>query len=177
MTSLDELRYPIGVFEPQPYSDKLKEQWLLDIHFLPQELEIAVQTLDEAQLNTPYRNGGWNLKQVVHHVADSHMNGYIRTKLALTEDKPTIKPYDENAWARLPDVEGQPINVSLTLLHALHKRWHCILAEVTTDQWQREVFHPEHQKSMTLWYILGQYAWHGRHHTAHINRLKERMGW
>jgi hypothetical protein len=177
MDNLNDLRYPIGLFEPQPYSDKQKEQWLLDIHFLPQELEIAVQTLDAAQLDTPYRPGGWNLKQLVHHVADSHMNGYIRTKLALTEDNPTIKPYDENAWAALPDVDTIPINVSLTLLHALHKRWHTILSHIQPGQWQREVFHPQHKKSMTLWYILGQYAWHGRHHTAHINRLKERMGW
>ena len=118
----EDLRYPIGNYAPQPFSHKQKEEWLLDLKFLPDELELAVQNLDAEQLNEPYRSGGWKVKQVVHHVADSHMNAYIRFKLGLSEDHPTIKPYEEKEWALMNDVETVPINVSLTLLHALHQR-------------------------------------------------------
>ena len=128
---MEDLRYPIGKYQPQPFSEKQLQEWLIDIKFLPQHLENAVLNLDEAQLNTPYRPEGWTVKQVVHHVADSHMNAYIRFKLGLTEDNPTIKPYDEAAWAKLNDTSNLPINVSLTFLHALHTRWmevsECIL--------------------------------------------------
>lgn len=119
----DDLRYPIGKFIPQAFSHQQKEVWLLDLKFLPSDLEGAVQNLDATQLQTPYRTGGWTVNQVVHHVADSHMNAYIRFKLGLTEDNPIIKTYDEKRWALLRDVETLPINISLTLLHALHKRW------------------------------------------------------
>lgn len=172
-----ELRYPIGEYQPQPFSQQQKEQWLKDLKFLPDDLSIAVQNLDEFQLNTPYRDGGWTVKQVVHHLADSHMNALIRFKLGLTEDNPTIKPYDEAAWANLNDVEAVPINVSLTLLHAVHLRLVKAIEGLTGEQWQRTLFHPEHQKQMTIWYLLGNYAWHGKHHVAHITSLKARNNW
>ena len=170
-------RYPIGKFQPKPYSDEQKKQWLNDIKYLPSLLENTILNLDEAQLDTPYREGGWTVKQVVHHVADSHMNAFIRFKLGLTEDKPSIKTYDEKAWALLPDVQNLPVNISLTLLHALHLRWAEVLQHMTAEDFRREVYHPEFKTHLTLWYLLGMYAWHGRHHTAHITRLRERMGW
>lgn len=171
-------RYPIGTYEPQPFSIPKKVEWLADIKFLPQALEHAVLNLDEQQLHTPYREEGWTVHQLVHHVADSHINAYCRFKLALTEDNPTIKPYEEKAWAELNDVKKLPINISLTLLHSLHTRWYEALKYVTDDEWNnRTVFHPEHKKTLRLWYLLGMYAWHGRHHVAHINTLREEKGW
>jgi uncharacterized damage-inducible protein DinB len=171
-------RYPIGEYVPQPFSQKQLQEWLLDIKFLPQALEMAIQNLDEAQLDTPYREGGWTLKQVVHHVADSHMNAYTRFKLGLTEEQPTIKPYDENAWTSLADVAVVPVNVSLTLLHALHLRWYEAIKDLTESVWlNRTVIHPQHGKVFTLWHLLGMYAWHGKHHTAHITSLREQKGW
>jgi hypothetical protein len=173
-----DLRYPIGKYNPQPFSDKQLQEWLTDIKNLPQHLENAVLNLDEAQLNEPYREGGWMVQQVVHHVADSHMNAYIRFKLGMTEDNPSIKPYDEVQWAVMNDSLELPINISLTLLHALHKRWHYYLTSIpSNDLQQRTVFHPEHKKEMTLWFLLGMYAWHSRHHVAHITSLRERMKW
>jgi uncharacterized damage-inducible protein DinB len=170
-------RYPIGKYATQPFSVKQKQDWLNDIRFLPQSIENAVLNLDESQLETPYRDGGWTVKQVVHHVADSHMNAYCRFKLGLTEENPTIKPYMENLWAQLPDTKNVPINISLTLLHALHIRWIEILVNMKDEDFNRTVFHPEHQKEITLWYLLGLYSWHSRHHTAHITSLRDRKGW
>lgn len=172
-----DLRYPIGKYEPQPFSDRQKREWLQDIQFLPGLIEAAIENLDEQQLNTPYRDGGWNVRQVVHHVADSHINAYTRFKLCLTEDNPTIKPYDENAWAKLADVDAVPINISITLLYTLHTRMHSTIRDTTNEQWNRTVFHPESKKTMSLWFLLGMYAWHGKHHTAHITSLRERKGW
>jgi hypothetical protein len=172
-----DLRYPIGQYETRPYSEKQRQEWLNDIKFLPQALENAVLNLDEAQLNSPYRDGGWTCKQVVHHVADSHINAFCRFKLGLTEDHPTIKPYDEGAWALLEDYKNIPINISLTLLHALHVRMHEVVSHISEADLNRTVFHPESKKEMSLWYLLGSYSWHGRHHTAHITSLRERMGW
>lgn len=160
-------RYPIGKYEPQPYSDQQLQRWLNDIKFLPTSLENAIVNMDEAMINTPYREGGWTIKQLIHHVADSHMNAYIRFKLALTEDTPVIKPYKEKLWAELQDTENLPVNISLTLLHALHARWYEVLRHLTREQWERTVMHPEHNKEMSLWYLLGMYSWHGRHHVAH----------
>ncbi len=170
-------RYPIGKYEVQPFSKKLLKEWLTDIKNLPQHLENAVLNLDDAQLNTPYRNGGWTVKQVVHHVADSHMNAYIRFKAGLTENNPTIKPYDEVKWAEMIDVKELPINISLTLLHALHSRWHHVLQSLSQDDLGRTVYHPEHKMEFLLWDLLGMYAWHSRHHVAHITVLRERMKW
>jgi uncharacterized damage-inducible protein DinB len=177
MTTTDP-RYPVGKYEPQPFSIPKKVEWLADLKFLPLQLENAVLNLDEVQLLTPYREGGWTIHQLVHHVADSHMNAYCRFKLALTEENPTIKPYDEKLWAELNDVHKLPINISLTLLHALHLRWYEALKYVTDDDWNNKtVFHPEHKKTLRLWYLLGLYAWHGKHHVAHITSLRERMNW
>ena len=173
----EDLKYPIGKYIAQPFSEKLLGEWLIDIKNLPLHLENAILNLDEAQLNTTYRDGGWTLKQVVHHVGDSHMNAYIRFKLGLTEDNPTIRPYDEVAWAKMKDTQNLPVNISLTLLHALHARWYEILQHLHEADLSRTIFHPEHKKEMTLWFLLGMYAWHGRHHTAHITSLRDRMGW
>ena len=174
---MEDLRYPIGKYVPQPFSEKQKQEWLIDIANLPQHLENAMLNLDEAQVNTPYRPDGWTLKQLVHHVADSHMNAYIRFKLGLTEVNPAIKPYDEAAWALLSDTQNLPFNISLTILHAVHARWVEILKHISEEEWNRTVFHPEHKKEMTLWHLLGMYAWHSLHHTAHITALRERMKW
>lgn len=170
-------RYPIGKYEPQPFSKQQKEKWLADIKFLPEELERSVLNLDEAQLQTPYRDGGWTVRQLVHHVADSHMNAFIRFRLGLTEDNPTIKPYDEKQWVLLDDIEKVPINVSLTLLHAMHIRWYATIKNLNDTDWERTVVHPEHGRQMSLWLLLGMYAWHGKHHTAHITSLRESKGW
>jgi len=171
-------RFPIGTYEPQPFSIERKIEWLADIKFLPLHLENAVLNLDENQLQTPYREGGWTVHQLVHHVADSHINAYCRFKLGMTEDNPTIKPYEEKLWAELHDVQKLPINISLTLLHALHARWHEALKDVSDDEWNnRTVFHPEQKKTIRLWTLLGTYAWHGRHHVAHITSLREKRGW
>lgn len=170
-------RYPIGKYEPQPFSEKQKEEWLNDLKFLPEELERAINNLDAFQLSTPYREGGWKVKQLVHHIADSHMNAYIRFKLGLTEDSPTIKPYEEKEWAKLADNETVPVNVSITLLHALHQRWHATIENLTQDEFERMVVHPEHGRKMTLWFLLGMYAWHGKHHVAHISELRKNKNW
>lgn len=172
------LQYPIGTYEPQPFSIPQKVEWLADIKFLPLQLENTLLNLDEAQLHTPYRDGGWTVHQLVHHIADSHMNAYTRFKLGLTEDNPTIKPYDENRWTELHDVQKLPVNISITLLYALHERLYETLKYVKDDEWNnRTIFHPEHKRTMRLWYLLGLYAWHGKHHVAHIRALRDRMNW
>jgi len=177
MQTETDLRYPVGKYLPQAYSEELKEQWLSDVKFLPHAIENAVHNLDEQQLQTPYREGGWTVHQLVHHVADSHMNAYLRFKQGYVEDNPTIKPYDEKMWANLTDVKNLPVNISITLLHALHQRWYEFLSHFTETDWQRTLFHPEHKKQFTLWHMLGLYAWHSRHHVAHITALRERMKW
>lgn len=174
---MEDLSYPLGKYIEQPFSQQQLKEWLLDIEVLPKALEYAITNLDAAQLEQPYRIGGWNSREVVHHVADSHINAFMRFKLALTEDNPTIKPYNQQAFTKLSDVKNIPINVSLTLLHALHARMLEVLKNIKNDQWNRTVVHPEYGKQMSVWYLLGQYAWHGKHHTAHINKLRERMGW
>jgi uncharacterized damage-inducible protein DinB len=174
---MSDLRYPIGEYVPKDYSEEQKEQWLADIKFLPQLIENAVSNLDEEQLQTPYREGGWTVHQLVHHIADSHMNAYIRFKLGYTEENPTIKPYEEKLWVQTADVKNLPVNISITLLYTLHSRWSEFLKNFSQTDWQRTVFHPEHKKQITLWHLLGLYAWHGRHHAAHITGLRERMGW
>lgn len=173
----EEIRYPVGKFAVQEYTPALHAEYLQELKSLPVRLEYAVTNLDENQLATPYREGGWTLKQVVHHVADSHMNAFIRCKLALTEDKPVIKPYDQDAWVLTPDCEQVPVNMSVTLLHALHDRWYHLMKGLSENELQRAIVHPEYKREMTLWYLLGLYAWHGRHHVAQINALRERMNW
>ncbi|MFN5478390.1 MAG: YfiT family bacillithiol transferase [Chitinophagaceae bacterium] len=170
-------RYPIGRWQQVEFSETEKEARLSDILFLPRMLEYAVVNLNEDQLNTPYREGGWTLAQVIHHVADSHMNAFIRFKLALTEENPTIKPYIQHAWGETADVKNVPVNYSITLLHALHHRWYELLKSITDEQWQRTLYHPEQKTSMTLWTMLAIYSWHGKHHAAHITNLREQMQW
>ena len=170
-------RYPIGKYEPQPFSEKQKLDWLNDIKFLPQTLENSIHNLDEYQLNTPYREGGWKVKQLIHHVADSHLNAYCRFKLGLTEENPTIRPYEEKLWAELNDIETVPINVSLTLLHALHTRWYATIRDLKDEDWNRTVLHPANNKTFSMWHLLGMYAWHGKHHVAHVTTLRDNKGW
>ncbi|MBS1742895.1 MAG: putative metal-dependent hydrolase [Bacteroidetes bacterium] len=174
---MEDLQYPIGKFIEQPFSEAQMKEWLLDIQSLPKQIEYAVINLDQHQLETPYRDGGWTIQQVVHHVADSHMNAYIRFKLGLTEETPVIKPYDEAAWAELSDTKNLPVNISITLLYAVHTRWVEIIKHIKTEEWNRRIFHPQHKKEMTLWYLLGLYAWHSRHHVAHITSLRRRKDW
>ena len=176
------LSYPIGLEEESNvyndiYGDALKFKLLNDIKMLPSVLESAVQNLNTEQLQTSYRPGGWTVHQLIHHVADSHINAFIRFKLALTEDNPVIKPYDQEAWATLTDTINLPINISLTLLHALHARWYQLMKDMTEDEWQRTIYHPERKRKLTLWELLKSYSWHSLHHTAHITRLRERMKW
>ena len=165
---MSDLRYPIGRYEPRPYSEELKEEWLHNIRQLPTELENAIQNLDAAQLQSPYREGGWTIHQLVHHVADSHMNAYIRFKLALTEDDVTVKSYEEQLWAELDDVKVLPVNISITILHALHTRLYAAIKNLRVDQWNRTFNYPGKPLPVTIWFLLGMYSWHGKHHTAHI---------
>jgi hypothetical protein len=173
----DLLRYPIGKYDSsREVSAEALEQALQDLEALPGQLRQAAQGLSDSQLNTPYRAGGWTVRQVVHHLADSHMNSYIRFKLALTEDTPTIKPYDEQRWAELADSKQEPVDVSLTLLEALHHRWLVLLRSLSGTDWQRTFIHPQSGKT-TLAKAAGLYAWHGRHHLAHITNLRELHRW
>ena len=175
--AVTDARYPIGQYEPQPYSEAQKEEWLADIQFLPNAIENAIHNLDESQLATPYRDGGWTVHQLVHHVADSHMQAFVRFKLGYLENNPTIKPYNEGDWVTTSDVQNLPVNISITLLFALHARWYAFLKSLEGNDWDKTIFHPGHEKKMTLWYLLGSYAWHGRHHTAHITELRSQKGW
>ena len=172
-----ELRYPVGKYQPV---DKLSEQdrqkLLTQVEEAPKKLRAAVAGLSREQLNTPYRDGGWTVQQVVHHLADSHMNAYTRFKLALTEDEPTIKPYNETRWAELSDSRITPVESSLALMDALHERWLNLLRGMSASDFARKMKHPE-RGSMSLDDTLGLYAWHGRHHVAHITNLRQRSGW
>lgn len=170
-------RYPIGA-SPRPESIEAAHihHYIASLAALPENLRSAVYGLSEAQLNTPYREGGWTVRQVVHHLPDSHLNSYTRFRLALTEDAPTIKPYDEKKWAELPDARTAPIEISLNLLESLHHRWAMLLRSLKPEDWARTFQHPE-RGPMTLDQNLALYAWHGRHHVAHITSLRERMGW
>ena len=172
-----ENQYPIGKFEPKEFSTKAKEAALADLQFLPNALEAAISNLDEAQLHTPYREGGWTVHQLVHHVADSHMNAYLRFKLTLTENNPTLVVYDENIWAVLHDVKTTPVNVSITLLHALHIRWYEAFKDLQDADWNKTAYHPARKKDLSLWFLLQLYAWHSRHHVAQINYLRDKMKW
>jgi len=171
-------RYPVGKFQPPagPHSPDERRALIEQIAATPSRMRAAVAGLSEAQLETPYRDGGWTVRQVAHHVPDSHMNAFIRVKLALTEDEPTIKPYDEAAWAKLSDVRDTPIETSLMLLETLHARWDAILRSMTDGDFSRTLLHPDHGV-ITLDWLLTMYAWHGRHHVAHITSLRDRNGW
>jgi hypothetical protein len=173
----DDLRYPIGRFAPPAtYSPEWRRQAIEIIADTPARMRDAVRGLTEGQLATPYRPGGWTLRQVAHHVPDSHLNAYVRLKLALTEEAPTIKPYDEAAWADLSDSATVSVDVSLALLEAVHARWVALLNSMREGDYDRTYTHPETGQH-TLNYLLGLYAWHGPHHTAHIMGARRRMGW
>jgi uncharacterized damage-inducible protein DinB len=174
---MTDLRYPIGKFDfDGTLSEEQKRKFLDEIARTPANLRAAVKGLSHAQLDTPYRPGGWTVRQVVHHVPDSHLNSYMRFKLALTEDEPTIKTYAEDRWAELADTKSTPIEVSLTLLESLHDRWVRLLRALTPEDWKRTFRHPE-LGAMNLEKTLALYAWHGRHHVAHVTGLRERSGW
>jgi hypothetical protein len=167
------LRHPIG--GPQlpnaPLTPAERVGYIQQIAELPAQLAAAAEHLGAERLQLPYRPGGWTGQQVVHHVADSHLNAYCRFRLALTEENPAIRPYDEAAWAELPDIAATPVTVSLALLESLHQRWVVLLQHLTAAQWQRTFFHPETKRTSTLEQTLVLYAWHGRHHLAHLELL------
>jgi hypothetical protein len=171
-----DLRYPIGQFErPGTVTAEQRTAWIEDIAATPARLGDSVSGLTDQQLDTPYRPGGWTLRQVVHHVADSHMNSFIRFRLALTEDEPTVKPYDEKKWAELPD-SVMPVDLSLQIVEALHRRWVVLLRGMSDADFSRTFRHPE----MGLFRLdvnLALYSWHGKHHVAHIANLRKTMGW
>jgi hypothetical protein len=174
---MTDLSYPIGKFHYEgSLTEAQKQEALHHIAETPVRLRAAVKGLSDAQLDTPYRPGGWTVRQVVHHVPDSHLNSYVRFKLALTEQEPTIKPYAEDRWAELADSRATPIEVSLTLLDSLHDRWVRLLRTLTTEDWKKSFRHPE-LGLMPLERNLALYSWHGRHHIAHITALREREGW
>jgi hypothetical protein len=196
-------RYPIGNYAPpENITPEIRKVWIAEIAALPGNFRAALEGLNDDQLDTPYREGGWSLRQVAHHVPDSHLNAYIRFKWTLTEDFPAIKAYDEAAWANLPDVENTPVETSLRMLAALHSRWAVLLENMSDEDYQRAYLHPEFlpenfQMSdkaaldvarmkaagplppyiFLLERVLGLYAWHGKHHTAHITALRDRLGW
>lgn len=174
---MDELRYPLGEFEwPAAVSADELERWIGEIESAPARMRAAVTGLSDAQLDTRYRPEGWTLRQVVHHVADSHMNSYIRFKLALTEDNPAIKPYDEARWAELPEAKSGPVELSLALLERLHARWVVVLQSMDASALSRTLQHAELGR-IRLDVQTGLYAWHGNHHIAHITTTREREGW
>ncbi len=174
---MDDLRYPVGRFErPATLTPDQRRAAIDTIASAPMNLRAAVRGLDEAQLDTPYRPDGWTVRQVVHHVPDSHMNAFIRFKLALTEDTPTIKPYDEAAWANLADAQTTPTEVSLTLLDCVHDRWLRVLRAMSASDFERKLNHPENG-IMNLDQMLALYEWHSRHHVGHVTNLRDRNGW
>ena len=176
--NIEELKYPIGRYQkPEVFTPELRQEWLSVLQALPSWMDACIENLDAHQLQVPYRECGWTIQQVVHHVADSHINAYIRVKLALTEDNPTVKPYNETAWAELPDTPLVPVNVSVTLLHALHRRLVVLLQNMGPADWLRTYYHPDHKRDFPLWEVVAMYAWHSRHHTTHIMNLRERMKW
>jgi len=170
-------RFPTGPFTFTPdVTPEMRRASIAAIRETPAALRAAVRGLTDAQLNTPYRDGGWTVRQVVHHVPESHMNAFVRFKLALTEDNPTIKPYNEAAWAKLDDIQRVPIDTSLALLDALHGRWVTLLELLSPEDFARRLHHPVNGP-MTLDTLLQMYAWHGRHHVAHVTTLRDREGW
>ena len=170
-------RYPIGKFSPDPKpTPESRNRHIEQVAGLPARMRRAVAGLNDIQLNTPYRDGGWSVRRVVHHVPDSHLNAYIRFKWSLTENVPTIKAYDEQSWADLKDSDLTPVEVSLNLLDALHARWTVLLRSMTPQDFQRKFVHPESGPHDADW-LLSLYSWHGNHHVAHITTLREKMKW
>ena len=173
----EKLIYPIGRYrKPENITDGLRRQWVASIATLPGKLEAALAGMTDAQLDTPYRPEGWTVRQLVHHIADSHLNAFARFRLALTEDNPTIKPYEQEDWAKLPDV-GMPVQPSLDLLRGLHARWAFMLQNLEPEELSRTYHHPEHNKSFSVDETIAMYAHHSDNHLAQITGLRERMGW
>lgn len=174
---MTDIRYPVGplTFDANSTPDR-RRAWIRQIADAPAALRNAVAGLTDAQLDTPYRSGGWTIRQVAHHVPDSHVNAYVRFKLALTEDNPTIRPYNEAAWANVADTARTPVDVSLALLDALHRRMVVLLESLADADFERPLMHP-HNGPMTIDRLLQMYAWHGRHHVAHVTELRKREGW
>lgn len=175
---MTDLRYPIGKFAPPAeYTAATRAAAIAEIEMAPDRIEAAVKGLTTAQLLTPYRDGGWTVAQVVHHLADSHANAYMRFKLGLTETDPAIRPYDQNAWANLPDARDADVTASLQIFRPLQQRMHTMLVRMAPEEFVRNIFHPEQNRTMPLDRLLAIYAWHGRHHAAHVTALRERRGW
>jgi hypothetical protein len=176
--NIEEHIYPIGRMHiPDIYSEKEYLNALQDIKTLPRILDYCLENLDAEQLNATYREGSWNIHQIFHHIADSHMNAFIRTKLMLTEDHPTIKAYNQDDWVKTPDVLNVPVNYSITLIHALHHRWIALLTTLSEKDLMRTYYHPEYKKTVALWQVVQTYAWHGKHHAEQIRQLRIRKGW
>ncbi len=172
-----DARYPIGKFRLEgEITPERRREWIAQVAAMPARFRVAVEGLTPERLDTPYREGGWTVRQLVHHLPDSHMNAYVRVKLALTEENPTVKTYDEALWATLPDTASTPPEVSLALLDALHVRWVELMRALDDAQWRRTLNHPE-RGPMTLEQLLALYAWHGDHHVGHVTSLRERNGW
>jgi hypothetical protein len=173
-----DLRYPIGEFRyAGPLGPEGRRECIARIAAAPDRLRAAVHGLTPSQLDTPYRDGGWTCRQVVHHLPDSHVNGYVRFRLALTGATPVIAPYDEPRWAELPDAKTAPVELSLALLDAVHRRWVLLLERLGQEDWCRAFHHPGQGRDIGLDEALAIYAWHGEHHTAHVTSLRSRMGW
>jgi uncharacterized damage-inducible protein DinB len=177
MTAQTDLRYPIGQFTPPAASQpNLRAEQIEILRQLPERLREVTAGLSDAQLDTPYREGGWTVRQVIHHIADSHANAFIRFKLTLTEDWPTVKPYKEAAWAELADSRKLPIDLSMAIITGMHARWVVLLESLSEQDFHKGYNHPEHGKQV-LTTVLAMYAWHAQHHTAHISGLRARQGW
>ncbi|BDG48563.1 MULTISPECIES: YfiT family bacillithiol transferase [Parageobacillus] len=175
---MDDIRYPIGKFKaPEAFREEDIKQWVADIRQAPAKLREAVSGLNEEQLNTPYRDGGWTVVQVVHHLADASMNAFLRTKWILTEDVPSIKPFEESEWAKTIEACSLPIESSLQLLEGLHERWTRLLESLRAEDFERTFYHEGTKETVPLYVLTALYAWHGKHHTAQITSLRERKGW
>lgn len=171
---MEHLKYPIGKFQrPNSFDPARLKEWIMEIRMLPEKLKIILGEMTDAELDQPYRPDGWTGRQVVHHMADSHLNAYIRFKWTLTEDTPTIKAYNEKAWAELPEAKSSPVDVSVALLESLHRRWSLMLENIGEADWQKSYIHPEYGTHYPLYVVAALYAWHGNHHLGHLGLLIE----
>jgi hypothetical protein len=176
--TIEKLKYPIGKYKaPEVISENQISDWIAQINDLPSKLRAAVSGLTDVQLNTPYRKEGWTLRQVVHHIPDSHMNGYIRFKVAITEENPVIRPYYENRWAECDEAKNADVNISIDLLESLHRRWVLFLRSLKYKDFEHSYIHPENKSTYILKEATGLYAWHGEHHLHHILSTRERNNW
>lgn len=169
ISDLEKLKYPIGKYDPpKKITEAQIKKWMEQLQMLPQELTAISSALSEEQLEVQYRPEGWTVRQVIHHLADSHINAYTRVRLTLTEEKPTVRPYDEVAWAELADAKSENIQLSLAILNAIHKRLLVLLNKLSFGDFERTYYHPAANEEFSLGYLVGNYAWHGKHHLAHI---------